>query len=369
MKPRLADRLLRALCCGGLFAVLALTGAQADTCRVAFDVGSSGVRAGSQGQAAGGRVNIDYLAPLWAGRGLAETVAPTAQAFKTLPPDGTESCARVAGGYSAWRLALETRRQETVAVLRQLQAESGVALLVIPQAVEGRYGVVGARAALGPQLNTTHILDIGGGSLQIAGERHTYGEALGQKVWHRLLCQALRNAEIEHCTLQPLSDTDLALARQLAASRLQGVARALPEPVTMTAISRPVTRGVQPAVQRLLGRAPGQALRRTDLSAAIQVLAPLTLSETEKHIMPAVDRVQTLFSDMLLVEGLLHATANEALQVSELDMTNVPGMLADDRAYAWAGRYDCYLARAERTGEAAYWSDPATCAEPATVRH
>ena len=137
----------------------------------------------------------------------------------------------------------------------------------------------------------------------------------------------------------------------------------------MTAISRPVTRGVQPAVQRLLGRAPGQALRATDLSAAIQVLAPLTLSETEKHIIPAVDRVQTLFSDMLLVEGLLHATANEALQVSELDMTNVPGMLADDRAYAWAGRYECYLARAERTGEAAYWSDPATCIEPATVRH
>jgi hypothetical protein len=64
---------------------------------------------------------------------------------------------------------------------------------------------------------------------------------------------------------------------------------------------------------------------------------------------------------MLLVEGLLQATGGEDLEVSEIDLTNLPGLLADDRAFAWRGHYDCYLQRLRQLGLAAYASDPESC--------
>ena len=50
-----------ALC---LLAGMAAAGQQ---CRIAFDMGSSGIRAGQSGRAEAMRANIDYLAPLAAG--------------------------------------------------------------------------------------------------------------------------------------------------------------------------------------------------------------------------------------------------------------------------------------------------------------
>jgi hypothetical protein len=331
------------------------------TCRVAFDVGSSGIRVGTSDHLLGARAEIDYLKPLWAGRGLAETITPTVMAFRDLPGVPAAECEQVAGGFSAWRLSLSTRRAETVDILARIQAQSGVALLVIPQSVEGAYGAYGARQQLGERLRTSHILDIGGGSLQIAGERHSYGEALGQKIWHRLLCQALRNEEAHACHLQPMSSDELTLARRLADERLQGVARALPESVTMTAISRPVTRGVYPALVHLAGLPTDGRLLLSELSAGIERLAPLAEPETATRSGTAVDRVQWLFSDMLLVEALLRATGGASLQVAELDLTNVPGLLADEQAFAWRRQFACYLERLRELGESAYSSDPATC--------
>lgn len=349
---RLAGLLL-ALCAGAAAAGEA-------ACRVAFDVGSSGIRAGTADGMATARVDIDYLSPLWAGRTLDETEAPTVRAFAELPGSEQAGCAKVAGGFSAWRLALETQPDDTVRLLSRILDASGVPLFVIPQPIEGAYGYYGAGQQLGKRLKTSHILDIGGGSLQIAGHRHSYGEALGQKVWHRLLCQAMRN-EDDRCRLQPMTADELALARKFAEERLQGVRRALPQPVTMTAISRPVTRGVQPAVARLIGLQNPQHLPKKALTAAIDKLAPLSEAQTAAATGTALDRVSRLFSDMLLVEALLRATGGKSLAVAEIDLTNVPGLLADERAFGWSAHYRCYLARLRTQGEAAYVSDPASC--------
>jgi hypothetical protein len=345
--------LLLALCAGGAVA--------ADSaCRVAFDVGSSGIRAGSADGMATARVEIDYLSPLWAGRTLDETEAPTEQAFAELPGHEQAGCAKVAGGFSAWRLALETQPDDTVRLLARIRDASGVPLYVIPQSVEGAYGYYGAGQQLGKRLKTSHILDIGGGSLQIAGRRQSYGEALGQKVWHRLMCQAMKNQD-DHCQLQPMTVDELALARKFADERLQGVRRILPQAVTMTAISRPVTRGVQPAVVRIVGLKTPQRLPKKVLTAAIDKLAPLSEAQTAEVTGAAADRVSRLFSDMLLVEALLRATGGKDLVVAEIDLTNVPGLLADERAFAWSAHYRCYLARLRTQGEAAYASNPASC--------
>ncbi len=359
-----ATHFFRHAVAGLVLALLAASTATGESCRIAYDMGSSGIRAGASGSAVTTQVGIDYLDPLWAGRGLEETVAPTIVALNDLPREAgfPADCVRVGGGFSAWRLALEQDAEQLAAILARIHAASAVAVLVIPQLQEGAYGYTGARQLLGDRLTTSHVLDIGGGSLQIAGERSAWGEMLGQKAWHRRLCQEIRNSESVPCELQPMTGDELATARSLLAELLGGVAAALPGPVTLTAISRPVSRGVAPAVARLVPVGTGaDVLQRPAISAAIGRIAGLTSSETMVATASSRDYVTYLLSSMLLVEGVLLATGGESLQVAEIDLTNLPGLLADDRAFAWGQRHGCYLERLRTLGLGAYASDPATC--------
>jgi hypothetical protein len=331
---------------------------------VAFDIGSSGIRAGASNSSVMARADIDYLGPLWAGRSLEETVVPTIAALHDLREKAgfPADCARVGGGFSAWRLAAEQGAGDLAGILERLWSASGVAILVIPQGQEGGYGYFGARQLLGERLSTTHILDIGGGSLQIAGAQTSFGEALGQKIWHRHLCQEIRNSESTPCTLQPMTGDELAIARSLLADKLKDVATALPLPLSMTAISRPVSRGVLPALGKLAGGSgERKSFTRAELSSAIERLARLSPEETATLLGGSSAHLPWLLSDMLLVEGLLQATGGESLQVAEIDLTNIPGLLADDHAFAWRAHYGCYLERLRNLGAEAYASDPATC--------
>lgn len=357
--PRIARLLL-----GGLLLALAAQVCRAgEACRVGFDMGSSGIRAGASNSDKTARAEIDYLGPLWAGQGLRETLAPTIAALRDLPLQSgfDPACERVGGGFSAWRLALRENPQALTATLAEIHAASGVAVLVVPQLREGAYGHAGARQLLGERLKTSHVLDIGGGSLQVAGEQSSFGAALGQKIWQRHLCQEIRNSENAPCFLQPMTGDELEVARQLAREKLAGVAAALPGPVSMTAISRPVSRGVLPAVNRLAGGEPASSITLAALSAAIERIARLTREETSALVGSPPAYVAYLLSDMLLVEGLLQATGGERLEVAEIDLTNLPGLLADDRAYAWGRQYRCYLERLPTLGLDAYASDPASC--------
>lgn len=349
----------------GLFFFLLVGRAAADeSCRIAFDMGSSGIRAGASGSGVTTRADIDYLGPLWAGRGLEEKLAPTIAALRELPVEAgfPGDCPRIGGGFSAWRLALANGAGQLATLLARIRAGSDVAVLVIPQEQEGAYGYLGARQLLGERLKTSHVLDIGGGSLQIAGERTTFGEALGQKIWHRSLCQEIRNSETSPCILQPMTGDELEIARSLLIERLAGIAGALPEPVSMTAISRPVSRGVAPAVAHFFPEtANAGGFSRTELSRSIELVARLTREESVTQLAAPADHVAYLLSDMLLVEGLMQATGSDYLQIAEIDLTNLPGLLADDRAFAWGAHYGCYLERLSSLGLDAYASDPASC--------
>jgi exopolyphosphatase/pppGpp-phosphohydrolase len=246
--------------------------------------------------------------------------------------------------------------------LTKIRAATGVAIIVVPQNVEGSYGYLGARRLLGSRLATSHVLDIGGGSLQIAGEHSSFGDAIGQKLWHQQVCQALGRPGALPCSLSPMTNEELATVRALLARRLENVRATLRGPVTMTAISRPVTHGVAPAVERLLEQSPGQAaVSASDLGRAISQVAGMTLEHTASRLGIAPGYAAYLLSDMLLVEGLMQATGAAEVQVAEVDLTNVPGLLADDTAYRWADNYGCYLLRLARDGLDAYASDPASC--------
>lgn len=354
----------RIVIAGLVCAVLSASTGIADECRIAFDMGSSGIRAGASNSDATTRTNIDYLSPLLAGRGLEETVAPTIAALRDLPSKAgfPADCLRAGGGFSAWRLALQQDAKQLAETLARIRDESGVAVLVIPQSREGAYGYIGAKQLLGERLTSNHVLDIGGGSLQIAGEKTAYGEFLGQKIWQRTLCQEIRNSETSPCALQPMTGDELATARALLQKKLTGLKSSFPEPITMTAISRPVTRGVMPAVARLSNEGvDSTGFRRAALSLAIDRVARLTREETASAVGSRAGYVSYLLSDMLLVEGLLQATGGDYLQVAEIDLTNIPGLLTDERLFDWNQRYACYLSRLLTLGLEAYASDPATC--------
>jgi exopolyphosphatase/pppGpp-phosphohydrolase len=360
-----AERLRRAAL-GLAFALQTAAAVAGDTCRVAFDIGSSGIRAGASNSKAMPQAEIDYLGPLLAGAGLREAVAPTIAALRELPRRAgfDAGCERIGVGFSAWRLALQRDADGLQAALSRIRTESGVAVLVVPQGTEGAYAYVGAKQALGAKFSTSHVLDIGGGSLQIAGESSSFGAPLGQKLWQRLLCGKLRATDATRCALQPLSGAELAAARAIAADSLQGIATALPAGVSMTATSRPVTRGILPALKHLgLARTGAHSLRRADVGAAIERIAPLTVAETAALVARPADYAAYLLSDLLLVEELMRASGVEQLNVAEIGLNNLAGLLGDDRAFAWGQRYDCYLDRLRRNGEQAYASDPATCTD------
>jgi exopolyphosphatase/pppGpp-phosphohydrolase len=237
-----------------------------------------------------------------------------------------------------------------------------VAVLVIPAAVEGRYGHDSAKQALGQRLQTSHILDIGGGSMQVAGHERSFGIELGQKSWAHLLCQTLGRGSGAACQLLPLQTLELQQARDLASQRLQ----ALPAevgPGTLTAISRPVTRGIRSAL-RSLGVAQGESISAQELGTAIDRLSTMALAEVVQLTGLTVNFAPFLVSDMLLVEAVMRAMNLSSLALAETAINNLPALLRDERAFAWSQRHPCYVQRLRELGPAAYFSDPAGCAKP-----
>jgi hypothetical protein len=349
---------------GLLFGLASLPALASDTCRVAFDMGSSGIRAGASSSQAIVRTEFDYLGEWWGGRSLRGAVAPTVAALRDLPSKGEFSadCEKIGGGFSAWRLAAQANVEELTEILEYIHAATGVSILVIPQSQEGAYGYFGSRLMLGGRMTTTHVLDIGGGSLQISGEKTSYADALGQKVWHRELCQVLRGSDSASCSLQPMTGKEVAVARILLAERLKPVADKLSGSVTLTAISRPVSRSVLPAVRQIAAvGVDQQGFSRLAVTQAIDRVAPLTTSETASLSGIGPNYAAYLVSDMLLVEAVLLATAGNYLDVAEVDLTNIPGLLADDHAFSWGKHYGCYLDRLRSIGLQAYESEAASC--------
>lgn len=332
-------------------------------------MGSSGVRAGTDKAAAMPQADIDVLADVVADGRIDTTLAETVTALRELPARGgfPAGCTRLGGGFAAWRLGLQRGGGDAMAtLLADIRERSGVAVLVIPQEVEGRYAYLAAQRTLGTALRTDYILDIGGGSLQVAGAGSGWGAALGQKLWKGMLCELLR--EGKSCALGALDDTALSRARDLAARQFAALAASLPGPVTMTAISRPVTRGIHPALQRLAqgGRidpalVDAQGFAATAVTAALAVLAPMSSEQRALATGLAGRFAPYLLSDLLLTEDILRATNAARLEVAESALNNLPGLLADERAFAWAARHDCYLTRLRELGEAAYAADPAHC--------
>jgi hypothetical protein len=126
-------------------------------------MGSSGVRAAASGLAQSVDMpsrDIDLLTPLMLGQRL-ETLLPAVEsALRELPQQAQlpAMCHQLGGGFSAWRLAWRQGGPELAAQLAALREQTGVAVLIIPAAVEGRYGHASAQQAWGGHRPATCLI-------------------------------------------------------------------------------------------------------------------------------------------------------------------------------------------------------------------
>ncbi|MBF0214799.1 MAG: hypothetical protein HQM00_14770 [Magnetococcales bacterium] len=363
-----------------------LPGFADETCRIAFDVGSSGIRVGASKQDEQAKVSIDYLEDVWPDRIIDRTVTPTIEAFISLPKKAglPTDCRAVAGGYSAWRFALQqgdpTRLIDT---LRQIHEQTQVPLFIIPQDIEGMHGHLAARNALGERLKTPFTLDMGGGSLQIASQTSGWGTDLGQKAWRKLFCEQIKKSLDPLCAPNPVGRASLTETARLLTPRLAEAQKMVGVGMPITAISAPVVKMIHPVLRFLASR---QALipaagvdetgfDRAALTAAIALLAPMDDAALAKLLTLPADEgtppvcearfLPTLVTDMLLIHTLMTGLEIERLEVALAPVTNVPGLLADPHAAAWADHYACYLRTLGTLGIEAFRGDPASCpAEP-----
>ncbi|MBX9633619.1 MAG: hypothetical protein K2X44_01435, partial [Magnetospirillum sp.] len=226
----------------------------ADECRAGFDVGSSGLRVGSNANTGEARANVDYLSDVWADNTIDVTVDATIQALLTLPTQAQipPQCAMVAGGYSAWRLAMDKGSPAQVAAtLAEIQSRSHVALFVMPQDVEGAYGYFAAKRALGERLRTPFILDMGGGSMQIANAQGGWGTALGQKAWRKLFCERVKGEAAAACSTNPVGPQARSRSAEILAQEVDAAKAVLGTAFAVTAISAPVVKAMHPVLRYL----------------------------------------------------------------------------------------------------------------------
>lgn len=173
----------------------------ATECRMGFDIGSSGIRVGSNLNSDHTKMAIDYLVDVYADNEINLTVEKTVEAMISLPKTAVipEGCRAVAGSYSAWRLAWrQGDPNKLIATLKDIHQQTKIALFVIPQDVEAGYGYVSAKVAMGSAMQTPFILDLGGGSLQIADARSGWGTELGQKPGENYYAARSREILIPH---------------------------------------------------------------------------------------------------------------------------------------------------------------------------
>ncbi|MBF0415156.1 MAG: hypothetical protein HQL79_05245 [Magnetococcales bacterium] len=369
-----------------------LAHAQEPTCRIGFDVGSTGIRVGALDTTHSAKAAIDYLADVWADAIPDATLTDTIQALSNLPREAglPGACTAIAGGFSAWRYAMASGKPSRVtAILHRIHQKTGVPFFIIPQEVEGRYGYEATQNILKNELTTPWILDIGGGSFEIAGANATWGSDLGSKSWQRLFCSRIRGVQPPDCSVTPLSPADIHTAHTLLDEYLHK-GKAIPQAILqshqpVTAISPPLLKGIYPALRcleashlLLQGHVDGHGFDATALHEAIQHLQAKTPTELtqwldactrNKDLPPCSPKYSgTLLTNMLLVQAIMDILTIPRVEVAAADINNVTGLLTDDTLRQWSTHYSCYLERLAKQGVDAYLTDPQSCPEVTTGR-
>ncbi|MEO5346790.1 MAG: hypothetical protein H7834_10490 [Magnetococcus sp. YQC-9] len=366
----------------GLLFSLGSSPAWAQGCRIGFDVGSTGIRVGPAKNPDKAKVAIDYLGDVWPDHEINLTVDQTIQALHELPKraGAPEGCLPVAGGYSAWRFAVQKGDPARLAMtLAKIHEQTGVPLFVIPQDIEGVHGFQAARQQLGDKLTTPFIFDLGGGSLQIAGEKTGWGTDLGQKAWRKLFCEQIKKNKDPSCAPNPVGIQALGETIRFLQPRMDEAIRIVGTGIAVTAVSAPVVKTIHPVLKFLAGERQAipsggvdeRGFDRETLADAIGLLqamddddlSRLFSDPTHHGANPVCENryLATLVTDMLLVNALMEALEIQRLEVAFASITNVPGLIVDPYAASWRNHYPCYLKKLVEIGVDAFKADPESC--------
>jgi hypothetical protein len=365
----------------GLLALLGVGAGHAEdqACRIGFDIGSSGIRVGSNTTGATASVDIDYFSDFWDDMKLDLSIEPTIQALLSLPNQAglPNNCIAVAGGYSIWRLAMDHAGwSDTAKILENIHRRTGVAIYVIPQEVEGFYGYFAAREILGDNLHTPYILDIGGGSLQIASVDRGWGAALGQRAWQQRFCEMVKNQASDLCVPNPVGPDASDRSASVLEPQIVEARTILGSGLRMTAVSPAVTKVIHPIVQILAAKklVNGAVDEHGFSLQALNEAIILLQEHNDDEILTLIDGcrwngnqvcntdfVEYFVTNMLLVKTLMDGLSIEYLEVGSARINNVPGLLADQRTFDFASHYDCYLMRLKEEGVDAYRSEITSC--------
>lgn len=328
-------------------------------CVVAFDMGSSGVRAGENLSDKQAEQRFDYFT-LFANTGsLNASEAQLTDSFKNLPVRAklNSSCKRIGGGFSVWRMAQSGEPDQLNAMLQRLYENTGVAVFVIPQHREGHYAFQAAKAKLGDLLDSSHILDIGGGSFQVAGADTGFGLQLGQKSIYQVLCKRLRairnSLEGNECQLEVLSIFERDTLRQymqqyLQAHLVSSNCKKSQCPQSLTAISKPVTKGVYPLLTKLEVSEATGVISFKDLNLAVNTVSTMKLSDLSLRLGTHSEFNKYLISDLIFLEALSRWLNLEKFKVAEVDVNNVYGLTRDPVLLSLSDQFPCYLSGISR---------------------
>jgi hypothetical protein len=356
--------------------------AAAAECRAGFDLGSTEVRVGSNDNHEGKADRFEYLDHVKK-NGVDEALFhQTVKDIKTalqdaqMPPD----CALVAGGFSAWRAALDAGEADKLSkMLDRLHQENihngrGVPLYVIPIDVEAIYAHTAAKHALGEDLTTPFIWDIGGGSMQFGSEDKAWGAALGQDAWRALFCGKIEDSSDPKCPPNPVGKDAKRRTGELLAADVGKARKKLGESgIEVTAVSPPFVFLIHPILNCVVeGPVDDGGFSRDRLSKAIALLAEKSDGKIREVVgangtEPCVELAKSPYIDssvtsMLLVDTFMEGLSIERVEVANAKINNVQGIIEDDRSFAWAKDYGCYLDRLREKGVTAYdEAKPAEC--------
>ncbi|MBF0185707.1 MAG: hypothetical protein HQM06_15155 [Magnetococcales bacterium] len=351
-----------------------------ESCWLGYDVGSSGIRVAMLDSGHSAKIALDFLSFVWRDNHLQAAIPATVEALQRLPREAglPEGCVAVAGGYSAWRLAVARSGPAQVAeTLQAIAGQSGVYFFIIPQDVEGGYGYQAVQRQMGNRLTTPIVLDIGGGSLQFAGAASGWGTDLGQKSWRKRVCQQIKQDPDPNCRPNPVGLQALPQGRDLLAAEVAAAQAVLGSGFTVSALSAPVTRSIYPILAHLsaqgllAGSVDAQGFERTALASAFRLLATLDEEQLRQMLGQCQSNplrkaceqpfLSTHVTDMLLLLLFMEGLDLQRMEVIEAEMNNVPGLLQDPRVRQWSKNYSCYLTRLRQHGVDAFKEESSHC--------
>ena len=260
------------------------------------------------------------------------------------------ACERIGGGFLGLADGARARPEALADLLARIRMASGAGAGPAPGR-EGPGAYLGARQILGARCTPAMCSISAAVACRLPVPTKRLRRPARAKSSGIACCVPDPQMTTRPVPLQPLGEDELTAARQRIAEKLHDLAMTLPASLTLTAISRPVSRGVLPAVRRLApGGADATGFDRSALTVAIRALADKPLAQAATMVGARRNTPPTCFPTCCSSRGSWRRRISR-LQVAEAALNNLRGLFSPMIGYSpGAATHDCYLGRLRTLG-------------------